>query len=85
MAVREPGLERSARRFDAWGLRLLGAAVALAAVGGLIVLLGKSTAEWVKALGGMLAYIAVAPAVVGLGLLGVALVAHWNSRHKPFA
>jgi hypothetical protein len=85
MAVREPGVERSARRFDKWGLRLLGVAVALAALGGLIALVGHGTADWVKALGGMLAYIAVAPAAVGLALLGAALVSHWHSRHKPFA
>jgi hypothetical protein len=85
MTVREPGMERTARRFDVWGLRLIGVALALVVVGIVIWLIGKSTAEWIHALGGMLAWLAVLPGVAGLALLGTAAVSHWGSRHKPFA
>lgn len=85
MPVREPGLERSARRFDAWGVKLIGFAVALAVVGIVIWLIGRGTVDWVQGLGGMIAWVAVAPAAVGVGLLCASVVSHWSSRHKPFA
>ena len=85
MPVHEPQLDRSARRFEGSGARVLLLGGLLAALGGLVYLLGTVVAEWVEALGAMLAWIAVAPTAVGLVLLLVAAVSHRASRRKPFA
>lgn len=85
MAVHEPQLDRSARRFDLAGSRILLAGGLLAALGGLLYLLGTATGDVLEAVGAMLAWVAVAPTLAGLVLLGVSVVSRRASRHKPFA
>ena len=85
MAAPDPQLERSARRFDVTGSRILLLGGLLAGLGGLVYLLGTAVAEWMEGLGVTLASIAVAPTIGGLALLVIGAVSHRASRRKPFA
>jgi hypothetical protein len=85
VAVEDPQLQRSSRTFRASGAHILLLGGALAALGGVIWLVGTGTADWLKGLGNMLAWLAVAPTVLGLVLLVTAGVSNRASKHKPFA
>ncbi len=78
-------LRRDAGRFSRIGLRLLIGAVALAALGAVIALVGKSLAVWLRGLGVMLDWISVVPAVAGIALLIIGGTAGWAGRRRPFA
>ncbi len=83
--VEEPELHRQAGRLRGSGAQILLLGGALAALGGLVYLLGTGTAAWVKALGAMLATLGAAPTLVGLVLLATSGVSSRASKHKPFA
>ncbi len=85
MAVRDPELERSARRFDFSALRLFVAGLAIMVVGGAIWGIGAATNDVVQAIGAMLTVLAVIPWGIALALFLAGLVSHWGSRHRPFA
>lgn len=78
-------LRRDAGRFSRIGLRLLIGAVALAALGAVIALVGKNLAVWLRGLGVMLDWISVVPAVAGIALLIIGGTAGWAGRRRPFA
>ncbi len=78
-------LRRDSGRFTRIGLKLLLGALALAVVGGIIAVVGVSVAAWLKALGIMLAWIAIAPAVAGVALILIGGTAGWAGRRRPFA
>lgn len=78
-------LSRNARSFRGSGTGILLVGLAVAAVGGLIWLLGTATEDVVQGIGGMIAWVGLVIAAVGLVLLLVAAVTHRFARHRPFA
>lgn len=80
--VKQPQLERQARRLAVPASRFLTIALGLAVPAVLLLVL---TSGWPWALGIALAALAVIPLIVGLALLGSSAVAHWAAHERPFA
>jgi hypothetical protein len=81
-SVREPGLERTGRRFGHSGGRLLLLALLIAIPGVVLVAIGHG---WGTGFGIALFAIALVPAVAGIALLLSSAVSRWAARHKMFA
>jgi hypothetical protein len=79
--VRQPELERQAKRLAAPSLRFFALAFILGAPG--IVLIAV-TSGWPRALGIVLVAIALMPLAVGLASVLSAGVARWAARDRPF-
>lgn len=80
--VKQPELDRQARRLALPGGRFAAVAAVLAIPGIVLIIVG-SGAAWAAGIG--LLAVALAPAAVSLGLVGSAAVARWASRERPFA
>jgi len=78
-------LNRNARGFRGNGARILLIGAAVALLGGLIWLLGTTTDDVVQAVGGMIAWLGIVVASVGVALLVIAAVTHRMARQRPFA
>lgn len=81
-SVREPGLERQGKRFEAIGGRFLLLGLILVVPGILLIVLGHT---WVFTLGLVLLVLGLMPSVVAGALVGSGVVARWAARRKPFA
>lgn len=84
MAQTDRELRQEGRRFkrSGWSFVAIGAVGAL--IGLALILIGSGT-DTVKAIGVWVAALSAAPLLVGLVLLGTALVSAWAGRRKPFA
>jgi hypothetical protein len=80
--VREPGLERTGRRFGHSGGRFLLVALVIAIPGIVLVSIGHG---WGTGFGIALFALASVPAVIGIALLVSGAVSRWAARHKMFA
>jgi hypothetical protein len=78
-------LGRNAHSFLASGGRILLVGIAVAAVGGLVWLLGTGTDDVIQGVGGMIATLGGVIATVGVALVVIAAVTHRMARHRPFA
>jgi len=78
-------LNRNAHAFLGNGARILAIGAAVAVLGGLIWLLGTTTDDVVQAVGGMIAWLGIVVASVGVALLVIAAVTHRMARRRPFA
>jgi len=75
-------LDRFGRRLGGAGWPFLVIGVVLAVAGVVLIVVGEGAVDGV---GIALAGLALAPGLVGLGLLVSGLVSWWAAHHKPFA
>lgn len=80
--VQDPTLERASGRLGRSGRWFLALSVIVGIPGVVLVIFGHA---WLFSLGLALMAVALSPMIVAAALLLSSGVAHWASRHRPFA